>query len=131
MPKTNQDEISARKIAKHFSLWQQKTGKSVLGIAALSRTEARTVRALLNEGVGTVRTLLRIARAMDCELVLTHKTGRRMEVWDDPEAEEQLFKLKEKQKIYKRDERNRKDSRRQEFDRAERERDFTADDDAE
>lgn len=132
MPQTKHDEIAAKKFSHHLHAWLQQSGRSILKVAAMSNTDKRTVRAIMNNGEGTIRSLLRIAHVIGCDVVMQpQRRGKSMEVWDEEDANKKLFELTEKQRKYKQDERKRTDSRRKEFDAAERERDFLAGDDAE
>jgi hypothetical protein len=71
-------------------------------------------------------TLLRIADAMDCDVVLVRRTKIKT-IFEVDGAEEQLFKLKKERNDRQRKHQKGKISKREEYDRAQRERDFLDD----
>lgn len=129
--KRNRDEVMLDELAARVDLERRKHLQSILEIAARARIQVSTVTKIMHTGECTTVTLLRIADALNCDVVLVRRP-KDQKMWEIPGAEEQLFKLKTQQLKRKRNERQRKASAKEEFERAQRNRDFlTSGDNAE
>lgn len=124
------DEVLLEDLALKINNERMASREPIIRTAARSRIQLETVKKLIYTGRSTTVTLLRIADALNCEVVLIRRT-RKKKIWEIEGAEEQLYKLNKIQTIAKQNERKRKNSQRQRIEDAERERDFLNGDDAE
>lgn len=122
------DEVLLEELSLRLDAERRATNESILRTASRARVQLDTVKKLIYTGRSTTVTLLRIADALDCDVVLIRRAKKR-KIWEIPGAEEQLFKLNQIQTKAKQNERTRKNSQREKLDAAERERDFLDTDD--
>lgn len=124
------DEELLHELGLRINNERLRTQNSIPDISAKGRMSTTTVQQLIHTGRGTVTSLLRIADAMDCEIILSRRLKIRT-ISEIEGAEERLFKIHHQQLKQKNDKYYQQKSKRREFDRAEWERDFLTHDNTE
>jgi hypothetical protein len=115
------DELSSR-----INSEKKRSGFSVHTLAARSNLCRATITRSLIDGNMSTKTLLKIIDAMDCDIVFVRRAKLRT-IFEIEGAEEQLFKFNNENNDNQKRFKGKQKSKREEFNAAERERDFLSD----